>query len=436
MKKDNLIGVFVFSISLIINNLFAQVTPTPASAQSEAVLIVGATAHLGNGKVIQSALIGFDKGKLTLVADATTAKVDRSGYKKVIDAVGKHVYPGLIAPNTPLGLFEIPSVRATDDQTEIGDFNTPIRSIVAYNTDSHIPPTVRANGILLAQIVPNGGRISGQSSVVELDAWNWEDAAYKMDGGMHVRFPSYLGFNFDPVSQSVSFRKNDNFAKQVGELDDFFKEAKAYVNMGTHPQKKLKFEAMRGVFTQEKILFIHANALKEITEGVLFGKKYGCRTVIVGGREAYQMPDLLKANNVSVILEETQALPSRPDDDIDLPFKNPALLQKAGVSFCMSVSGGWQQRNLALMAGQAVGFGLDKEAAVKAITGETAKILGIDKTVGTLEVGKDATLFVSEGDVLDMRTSILRHAFIRGKAIDLSHKQKQLYDRFLKKYGK
>jgi imidazolonepropionase-like amidohydrolase len=418
--------------ALIFHILLAQ-TPTPAVAQSESILILNATAHLGNGQVIKEACIGFEKGKLTLVADATLVKYDPSRYKKVIDARGKHVYPGFIAPNTPLGLVEVQSVRATVDLVEVGDYNPSVRSVVAYNTDSHILPTIRSNGILLAQVVPQGGRVSGSSSIMELDGWNWEDAAYSIDDGMHLRFPTVYTSGFDPIN-GFSQKKNENFVKDITDTETFFREAKAYNEKVAPMPKNLKFEAMRGLFTGKKTLFVHANAAKEITEGVAFGKKFGCKTVIVGGRDSWLLTELLLSNGVAVILEETQALPSRNDDDVDQPYKTPALLKKAGVEFCMSVTGYWQQRNLALMAGQAVGFGLDKEAALAAITSSTAKILGIDKTVGTLEIGKDATLIISEGDVLDMRTSIVKQAFIRGKELDLDTKQKQLYRRYKTKY--
>lgn len=424
--------VFLLANLLIINYLAAQ-TPTPAAGQSEPILILNATAHLGNGQVIKDACIGFENGKLTLVGEEISAKYDRSRYKKVIDAKGKHVYPGFIAPNTPLGLVEVQSVRATVDLVEVGDYNPSVRSAVAYNTDSHILPTIRSNGVLLAQVVPEGGRVSGSSSVMELDGWNWEDAAYSMDGGMHLRFPTVYTFGFDPIN-GFSQKKNDNFLKDIADAETFFREAKAYNEKATPTPKNLKFEAMRGLFKGKRTLFVHANAAKEITEGIAFGKKFGCKTVVVGGRDAWMLTDLLLSNNVAVVLEETQALPSRNDDDIDQPFKTPALLQKAGVLFSMSVSGYWQQRNLPLMAGQAVGFGLDKEAALAAITSSTAKILGIDKTVGTLEMGKDATLIITEGDVLDMRTSIVKQAFIRGKELDLDTKQKQLYRRYKTKY--
>jgi imidazolonepropionase-like amidohydrolase len=422
----------VFFCNVLIISLLAQ--PTPAENQKESVLITNVKAHLGNGKVIENAAIGFEKGKITVVADGAT--VDASKFKKTISAKGKHVYPGLIAPNTPLGLVEIASVRATVDNVETGTMNPSVRSIIAYNTDSHVPPTVRSNGILLAQIVPEGGRISGQSSVVELDAWNWEDAAYKTDMGMHLRFPSVNSISFDFLQGSISMRKNERYSAEMAELDAFFKEAIAYAKNSNPLPKNLKLEAMKGVLSGKATLFIHANTVKEITEGVLFGKKYGCKTVIVGGKDSWMITDILKANNVAVVLSEVQDLPSRNDDDIDQPFKTPAMLKAAGITFCMSVSGGWQTRNLPLMAGHAVGFGLAYEDAITAITSDAAKILNIDATVGTLEVGKDATLIITEGDVLDMRTSKVAQAFIRGKDIDLDNKNKQLHRRFKTKYDR
>ncbi len=431
MKK--LIILFALFQSLIVSSS-AQSIPLPAVAQSEAILIMNAKAHLGNGKVIENALIAFEAGKITVVADATTVRIDMTKYKKVINAEGKHVYPGLISMNTDLGLVEISAVRQTVDHTEIGEMNPSVRSVVAYNTDSQVPPTVRSNGILLAQITPNGATISGQSSVVELDGWNWEDAAYKFDEGIYMNFPSLFSGSFDFLAGTFAQRKNENFTKQIAELEQFFSEAKAYTEKGAVSPKNLKFEAMRDLFSQKKTLYIRANLAKEITEGVLFGKKYGCKTIIVGGKDAYLVTDVLKNNNVAVVLDETQALPARVDDDIDQPFKSPAMLKKAGVTFCLSVNGNWQQRNLPLMAGQAVAFGLAYEDAVAALTSIPAKMLGIDKTVGTLETSKDATLIITEGDVFDMRTSKVTHAFIRGKEIDLNNKQKDLYRRFKTKY--
>lgn len=435
MKKY--IQILIFSV-LFFNILKtnAQVIPTPAANQNDAILIMNVKAHLGNGKVIDNAVIGLENGKITMIADATTVRLDGSKYPKTINGSGKHAYPSLIAPNTPLGLMEITSVRASVDLTEIGQMNPSIRSIVAYNTDSQIQPTVRSNGILLAQIVPQGGTISGQSSVVELDAWNWEDAAYKTDNGMHLRWSALYSNSFDFLSGAGGVRKNDKYNSEINDIETFFKEAQAYAKKDNPMPKNLKMEAMRDLFNGKKTLFIHCNLAKEITDAVLFGKKYGCKTVLVGARDAWMVTDFLKTNNTSIILSETQALPTRNDDDIAQPFKTPAMLKAAGVPFCMSVDGGWQTRNLPLMAGQAVGFGLAYEDAIAAMTSEAAKILGIDATVGTLESGKDATLIITEGDILDMRTSKVTNAFIRGKEIDLDNKNKQLYRRFQTKYDR
>ncbi|HSP82253.1 MAG TPA: hypothetical protein VLN72_00820, partial [Gillisia sp.] len=161
---------------------------TPAPKQSEAVTIVGAKAHLGNGEVIENSLIIFENGKITQVMDALTTKMQYRG--QIINAEGKHVYPGFIAPNSTLGLVEIASVRATDDDEEIGEMLPHIRSLIAYNAESKIVESMRPNGVLIGQITPRGGTISGTSSIVQFDAWNWEDAVIKEDDGIHINWPN------------------------------------------------------------------------------------------------------------------------------------------------------------------------------------------------------------------------------------------------------
>lgn len=424
-----------FIISVILNNLSlsAQV-PTPAPAQKQAILIMGATAHLGNGSVIQNSAIGFENGKLTLVADATTIRIDRTKYGKIYDAAGKHVYPGFIAPDSRLGLVEIDAARPTQDFAEVGAMNPSTRSIVAYNTDSEVTPTVRSNGVLLAQVTPAGGTISGASSVVQLDAWNWEDAAFLSDDGIHLNWPNMQAQGGFGGGEPQEPRRNEQYDKDVQAIRLFFDEARAYASAAAPAVKNLKFEAMRGLWDKKQNLYVHTNNAKTIQEAVLFAEGYGLRTVLVGAGDAWLVADFLKTHNVPVILNRTQSLPSREDDDVDQPFKTPAQLHEKGVLFAFSETGAWRQRNLAFQAGQAVGFGLPKEAAVSALTLNTAKILGIDATCGSIEPGKDATLFISEGDALDMRTCNVTAAFIQGREINLDNKQKQLNKRFEEKY--
>ena len=419
---------FLILLNCLTINVLVFGQSAPAPAQSASILIINAKIHTGNGKVIDKGAIGFDKGKIIFIGEFA----DKSKFSTVIDADNKHVYPGLIAPNTRLGLVEIDAVRPTRDFNETGDFNPSVRSLIAYNTDSKVLPTIRSNGVLLAQIAPSGGRISGQSSIVELDAWNWEDAAYKMDDGIHIQFPELMSQQFSELGRRVA--KNEQYSKQITELDVFLAEAQAYRNRTDIASKNLKFEAMKGLFDKSKTLYLHADKAREITEGVILMQKYGFKTVLVDGSEAYLVTELLKKQEIPVILTQTQALPDREDDDIDQKFKNATLLQKAGILFCFSMDGNYQQRNLPFQAGQAVGFGLDKNAALSGLTLNAAKILGIDATVGSLEMGKEATLLISEGDIMDMRTSVVVRAFIRGREIDLDDKQKELYRKFKTKY--
>lgn len=413
---------------LLSASCFAQYVPVPASPQSQPVVVRGATAHLGNGEVIENSVVAFENGKFSVVAD-DRAKREFPGHR-VIDATGKHLYPGFIAPNSTLGLNEIGGVRATHDYNEIGDLNPNIRSIIAYNTDSEVIPTVRAMGVLMAEVAPQGGRISGTSSIVSLDAWNWEDAAYATDIAMHLNWPSATSYSWR--EQRVT--KNEKYGEQLLELESFFKMAQAYHQKVKPETVNLRFEAMKGLFDSSKRLFIHADDVQSIQEGVLFAEKFQLKPVIVGGRDSWMITDFLKSHDVPVVIRSTQSLPGREDEDIDQPFKTPALLQAAGVNWCFSHEEYWQQRNLPFQAGQAITFGLDYEDAIKALTSSTAKIYGIDKKTGTVEAGKEATFFISEGDVLDMRTSRVSSAFIRGRELNLDNKQEMLYRRFQEKY--
>jgi imidazolonepropionase-like amidohydrolase len=421
-------GIYnIFILLLASCTAFGQLT-VPAPPQGEPAVILGATAHLGNGKVIENAAVAFEKGVITFVGEAR----DWPGYDsyRVIDARGKRLYPGFIATNTTLGLNEIDAVRATRDEREIGELNPSVRAIIAYNTDSELIPTVRSNGVLLAQIVPQGGPVAGQSSVVQLDAWNWEDAAYRTDDGVHIYWPRATRFNF----RQFGMEQNERYAEELRELEQLLKEAQAYAKTDKPKQKNLKLEALRGLFSGEKTFYVHANEAKDIQRAVLMGEQFGLKTVIVGGRDAWMVAGFLKEKNAAVILQQTQSLPGFQDEAVDQPFRTPSQLKEAGVLFCLSDEGSWRQRNLPFQAGQAVGHGLDPEAAVQAVTLDAARILGIDRTTGSIEKGKDATLFISQGDALDMRSSVVEMAFIQGREIDLNDKHKALYEKFQARY--
>jgi imidazolonepropionase-like amidohydrolase len=430
MKTKNIILFLVTCyLSLSTCYLNAQIE-TPANKQTKSVLILNGTAHLGNGKIIKNAAISFENGKLTLVEDATRIKIDFSKYDTIIKVSGKHIYPGIIAPNSTLGLVEIDAVRATDDMKEVGIFKPHVRSIIAYNTESKITTTVRSNGVLMGQITPRGGTISGTSSIVQFDAWNWEDAVVKEDDGVHL--------NWLNMVNRWTGKPNKDYEKNMNELTSFFKNALAYSKVENQPEKNLRFEAMRGVFNGTKTLFIHANYIKEITEAIHFSRKNEVKKmVIVGGYDAWMVTDMLKENKVAVILKRVHSLPQRQEEDVYLPYKLPHKLFDAGVLFCLENAGDMEAmgtRNLPFYAGTAAAYGLDKEEALKLITLNTAIILGIDSLVGSIEVGKDATLFISTGDALDMKSNNVEIAFIQGRLIDVDNHQKKLYRKFSEKY--
>ncbi|MGN6509215.1 MAG: amidohydrolase family protein, partial [Chitinophaga sp.] len=423
MKKT---FIYILGLSLCGPTLRAQETVYPAKPQQGPVFLKNATIHVGNGQVIANGIIGFNNGKITAVGANVPIP---SGDVKVYDANGQHIYPGLIAPESNLGLTEVEAVRATNDYDEVGEINPSIRSIVSYNTDSKVIGTLRTNGILLAQIVPQGGLVTGSSSVVQLDAWNWEDAAYKTDNGIHFFMPRLMPRS-NPFGSSASGPATDAVKaamEKVASVKNFLREARAYNTSDKHDETNLKYAAVKGLFDKTQKFYIHADLVKELIVAADFAKEFDMDVVIVGGTDAWMITDVLKKYNIPVILSQPHNLPVMQDDDVDQPYKTPAQLQKAGILFCISNEGFWQQRNLPFNAGTASAYGMTKEEALSAITLNAAKILGIGNKTGSLEVGKDANIVVSEGDILDMKSSVITRAFIQGREVSLVDKHKQLY---------
>ena len=425
-------GVLIFTTSG-----FAQPTVYPAPENNGLIFITHATIHVGNGNIINDGTIRINKGKIEKIGTNIPVPAD----VKVFDVKGKQVYPGLISAISNLGLKEVAGgVRGTNDYQELGSMNPSIRSIVAYNTASNVTNVLRSMGILLANIIPqdedgSNQLISGTSSVVQLDAWNYEDAAYKMDGQMHFNMPSLVsrrsrfsqGPQEDPLKKAL---------EQIESVKTFFKEAKAYLTESVHKETNLNYEATKNLFDKKQKFFVHCNSVKEMLLAIDFVKEFGFDVVIVGGADSWQIAPLLKQNNIPVILGQCHALPVANDDDVDQPFKTPYLLQKAGVLFAIADNDGTTRgRNLMYNAGTAASYGLSKEEALSAITFNAAKILGIDNITGTLEEGKDANIIVSEGDILDMEHSIVELAFIQGRKINLDNRQSELAERYIYKYG-
>ena len=435
MKTVDLTSLFGALLALMLGASAAWAQPTPATVQSRSMLILGATAHLGTGDVLEDCAVGFRDGRIDYVG--RSFQVNRQKYDDIVDASGQHLYPGFIVTNTTLGLQEIGAVRATQDQYEVGTFRPNVRSVIAFNTDSEITPTVRTNGVLMGQITPRGGVVSGSSGVVHFDGWNWEDAAMVMVDGIHLNWPST--HHRHRSDGKVDIQRRKTYDQQKHEIERFFGEAQAYAAAPRGSVTDVRHEGMRGLFDGSLCLYVHTNDARAITEAVHFKRDLGIeRMAIVGGYDAYLVADLLRENDVAVMLQSVHSLPRFADDDVDLPFKLPKLLMDEGLTVALQVDKRMTEmnsRNLPFYAGTARTYGLTEEQAIQALTRNPARILGIDDQVGTLERGKVATMFLSEGDALDMRTNSLTQAWIEGRDIDLDNRQRQLYRKFQTKYG-
>lgn len=418
MKKYTLLlltfTIYFYGISQI---------PTPGKVSEIPTIIINGTFHIGNGNVIEKGILIIENNSITKIEAYNNAPIDTSK-NIVIDAKGKHIYPGFINPNNTLGITEIDAVKATRDFQETGMFNPSVRVLPAFNTESKIITTVRSNGVLITQPTPQSGIISGQSAVMQLDAWNWEDAVLRIDDGIHLNWPISYYWNGKP-------NKDKNTQLQM--LHELFADAKNY----TSKTINLKLEALQGLFDGSKTLYIHSNKELEMIESINFALHYGIKNIVlVGANEADKILSLIQENSISIILDRIHSLPNSIDDPIFTPFMLPKILYDNNILFCLSMSGDMEamnSRNLPFNAGQTVAYGVEYEKAVASITLNSAKILGISKLYGSLEVGKSATLIISNGDALDMRTNQITNAFIDGRTINLTNFQLELYQKYSSK---
>ena len=410
-------NIFLLSLCLIGFSL---------SAQKITTIITGATIHVGNGEIIENGVVVLSNGKIELVG-----KTLKTLYKnaKTIDAKGKHIYPGLIGMNTIVGLNEIDAARATRDFNEQGSVNPNVRALIAYNTDSKIIPTLVFNGILFTQVVPQGGLVSGTSSLMKTQGWNWEDAAYKKDDGVHINWPE-----FNPYGNAEE--QKAHIEKEMQQLSDIFEQAEQYSKLQKPETFNARLNAMKPLFSAQAKLYVHVNSAKGIITAINFIKKYpAIKMVLVDAADAYLVTEIIRENNIPVVLTNIHRLPQRSAEDVDQPYKTASQLMKAGILVAISRSGSWEARNLAFNAGTTAGYGLSKEEALATITLNAAKIMGVDAQMGSIEKGKDASIMICSGDILDMRTNTIEQAFILGEDVDLSSQQKALGDKYLKKLG-
>ncbi len=410
------------------------------SAQPSKILLLDGFLHVGNGETIDHALIGIKNGVITEVGNSLVNSYNKNDWDTIINLENKHIYPGFVAANSTLGLTEIDAVRATRDFNETGSLNPHVRTQIAYNVESKVISTVMTNGVLLCQATPRGGIISGTSSVMSLSGWNWEDATIYANDGIHVNWPSSLqggGWWAEPAPK----KQNENYSLQLKELNDFFELAKTYAFASKNDvEYDQRLDAIKACFTEEKRVYFHADEIQQINDIIEFSKKFDVKfPVVIGGYEAHLLGSRMRDSKIPVMIRRIHSLPENDDDPVDQSFKLPGLLKKEGISFSIQNAGDMEAmnaRNLPFQAGTAMAHGLTEEEAVEAISLSPCKIMGIDKKYGSIEKGKSATLFVSEGNALEMKTNKATLILLNGKFAPTTNFQYDLYKKYSDKYLK
>lgn len=404
--------------------------------RSNKILLVNGLLHVGNGDVVESALIGIEDGKISMIKNAYAYTIREDEWDTIIELRGQHIYPGFVAPNNTLGLTEIDAVRATRDYDEVGTYNPHIRSQIAFNVESKVISTVRTNGVLLCQATPRGGIISGTSAVMKLDGWNWEDATIRGNDGIHLNWPATIqggGWWANPKPK----KPNEKYGENKQKIYDFFRMAEAYAEIDD-PKEDIRLAAMTECFKGQKRVYIHADELQQLVDVLEFVDHFKLKyPVIVGGYDSYLITQQLRDANIPVMIQRPHSLPENQEDDIDQTYKLASLLQKGSVKFCIQNEGDMEAmnaRNIPFLAGTAMAYGLTEEEAIRSVSLSTCEIMGIDKTYGSVQVGKSATLFVSKGNALEMITNNVEVALIDGKFVNLMNFQEELYIKYQKKY--
>jgi imidazolonepropionase-like amidohydrolase len=420
-------------------SVFAQApAPTPAPAPAPRVVsIVGAVVHTVSGEDVPNGTIVVRDGKI--ISIAAGGAPDPAG--PTVNAAGKHVYPSLFPPLTALGLAEIGNIRATVDKGELGDLNPDARASVAVNLDSELLPVARSGGVLVAGVTPTGGIVAGSVAAMKMDGWTREDATLRDPAAITVFWPDLAIDRSHDASTSVKAqekRRDENVEK----LKTIFRDARAYAKaLAAKGQAGVPRHAVDGRLAplvpavEGKIpVVVAANQLAQIRDAVQWGRDEGLKIVLWGGADAWRMADELAKADVPVVVDSPFDLPRREDEPYDASFSNAGRLARAGVRVIFNDGGDDPSnvRNLPHAVATAVAFGYPHEKAVAGMTLEPAKLLGVADRLGSLEPGKDATFIVTDGDLLDLRSHVVA-AYLDGRALDLTDKQKRLYEKYRKR---
>jgi len=418
-------------IAFTCSQLPAQITEKPEFGK---FAITGATIHTVTNGVIENGILLIENEKITFVGK--NAKIGTDFTR--IDASGKHVYPGFIDPGTTLGLIEIGAVAVTRDNQELGDFKPHIRAFTAFNPHSAAVPVTRVNGVTTVISAPTGGRIAGKAALMDLWGYSPDSMAVLGNAALHLQWPSALkgGWWDDRDEDKVK----EQYQENIKELNEYWSKAVFYNKMMAvyeddpdnkqQPDKSPGLDAMREVVTGEIPVVISVNREKDILNAIEWIKEHPeARFILSGAEEGFRVADEIAEAGLPVIVS-TLYTPARSYDNYQRPYQNPGLLHEAGVKVLITSFETENVRNLNYNAGYAATYGLGVEEALKAVTINPAEAFGADDRLGSLEVGKQANLFISDGDPFEPLSTI-EQVFIKGYKIPMVSRHTQLYEEFL-----
>jgi imidazolonepropionase-like amidohydrolase len=424
--------------SLAAAALLAALVVTPRAAGAETVAFTGATVHTVSGPTLENATIVIENGRIVAVGRDLAPPAGA----RVVACAGKHIYPGMIAANTVLGLIEVGSVEGSNDFQETGNTNPNVRAEVEVNPESELLPVARLNGITSALVIPRGGALSGTSALMHLDGWNAGDMTIQAPVGLHVQWPNMTpvrGFFFEQRSDEEQMKARD---EAIDAIRRNFDDARAYwkareaegrAGIPRH-DRDVKWDAMGRALRGEIPVYVHANALNQIRAALRFADEQKLtRIVLVGGADAWRAADELKARDIPVIAGGILALPRHNADPYDEAYAVPARLHQAGLRFCISDGGGqfaaMNARNLPYQAAMAAAYGLPRDEALRSVTLYPAQILGVSDRLGSIEPGKIADLVVASGDPLEITTRV-EQVWINGRAVAMETRQTRLFEKY------
>lgn len=400
----------------------------PVSEAGPVTALVGGTIHPVSRPSIRDGVLLIQAGKIAAMGSREAVKIPAKA--RMVDITGRHVYPGMIDGGTSIGLTEIGSIDATLDERESGGFNPDLRSWIAINHDSEIIPVTRVNGITSVLSTPSGGSIGGQASIIRLDGWTREEMLVQAPLGLSVSFPLVAPdkkWQDDGRVKSLikSFQRGLRYGERVDE---------ARADGAAPPPRDLALEALVPYARGERPILVSANRVKHMVDAIEFAESNGLKVILRGCREGWKIASYLEEKDARCVVGPVHASPYSKYDPYDCVFTNAKALADAGVTFCFQTDDASNSRNLPYHAGMAAAYGLDRRAALRAVTLSAAEIFGVADRIGSLEPGKDADLLVTTGDPLEFLTEI-EHLFIAGREVPLESKHTRLYERYLERLG-